>query len=107
MNYKIEKTLKKTKKVIIIVIVLWLTLTIVLATPMARSIVEAKKECNGYFDIEKFIDRMWNSWEHFGESLGTPFKRRIYKNIFKNRRRHNFICIICSNYRIYKNDAKA
>lgn len=42
MNYKIERTLKKSKNVFIVVIVLWILLSIVFVAPVARSIVEAK-----------------------------------------------------------------
>lgn len=41
MNYKIEKTLKKSKNVFIVVLVLWVLLSIVLVSPLAVSIVEA------------------------------------------------------------------
>lgn len=47
MNYKIEKTLKKSKTVFIVVIVLWVILSIVLVSPIAVSIVEATT--NRYF----------------------------------------------------------
>lgn len=41
MNYKIEKTLKKSKNVFIVVLVLWVILSIVLVSPLTVSIVEA------------------------------------------------------------------
>ncbi len=47
MNYKIEKTLKKSKMVFIVVAVLWVILSIVLVSPITVSIVEATT--NRYF----------------------------------------------------------
>ena len=41
MNYKIKKTLKKSKNVFIIFGILWILLSIVLVSPIAVSIVDA------------------------------------------------------------------
>lgn len=46
MNYKIEKTLKKSKNVFIVVLVLWVILSIVLVSPLTVSIVEATVDRN-------------------------------------------------------------
>ncbi len=41
MNYKIKSALNKSKNALIIVVILWVTLSIVLVSPIAVSIVEA------------------------------------------------------------------
>ncbi len=41
MGDRIQRTLKKNNKVIIIVIALWILLSIVFSMPIARSIVDA------------------------------------------------------------------
>ena len=41
MKDRIQKTLRKNKKVIIIVIALWIILSIVFSMPIAKSIVQA------------------------------------------------------------------
>lgn len=46
MNYKIEKTLKKSKNVFIVFGILWVALSIVFVSPIAVSVVESKVDRN-------------------------------------------------------------
>ena len=71
MNYKIERTLKKSKNVIIIVAVLWVLLSIVLVSPITVSIVEATE--NGIFDFGIFIEKMFSRIIDIGYNLGKIF----------------------------------
>ncbi len=41
MNYKVQNALNKSKNAVIIVLILWVTLSIVLVSPITVSIVEA------------------------------------------------------------------
>ena len=41
MNYKFKSALEKSRKAIIIVAILWVTISIVLVSPIAVSIVDA------------------------------------------------------------------
>lgn len=41
MNYKVQSALNKSKNAVIIVLILWVTLSIVLVSPLTVSIVEA------------------------------------------------------------------
>ena len=71
MNYKIERTLKKSKNVIIIVAVLWVLLSIVLVSPIAVSMVEATE--NGVFNMGNFIEKMFSNLINIGYNLGKIF----------------------------------
>ncbi len=46
MNYKVKNALSKSKNALIIVVILWVTLSIVLVSPITVSIVEATANRN-------------------------------------------------------------
>jgi len=46
MNYKIQRNLKKNKKVFVIAIIIWIVLSILFSMPVAKSIVESKVNRN-------------------------------------------------------------
>ncbi len=81
MNYKIERTLKKSKNVLIIVVVLWVLLSIVLVSPIAFSIVEATE--NGVFNMGNFIEKMFSNLINIGDNLGKIFTSEYVTTFWK------------------------
>ncbi len=71
MNYKIERTLKKSKNVFIVIAVLWVLLSIVLVSPVTVSIVQATE--NGVFNFGNFIEKMFSNIIDIGGNLGKIF----------------------------------
>jgi len=64
MNYKMQESLKKNKKNLIIYAILWLIIAIVFVSPMAYSAYLSLED--GAFNLEEFIDV-------FGTSIADPF----------------------------------
>ena len=60
MNYKIEGTLKKSRKYFIIFGILWLVLAIVLVAPIEHSSFVANT-AEGGFNLSEFIDTLMNT----------------------------------------------
>ena len=88
MNYKVKKTLKDNKKSMILIGVLWIILTIILVSPIAKSIVDATD--NGVFVFGKFLAQVFQNivsfnsiTQVFGAAyIGTFFKTLLWFSIF-------------------------
>ena len=94
MNYKIERTLKKSKNVIIIVAVLWVLLSIVLVSPITVSIVEATE--NGIFNFGDFIEKMFSNIIDMGGNLGKIFKSEYIEIFWKTEGYTSILLLICA-----------
>lgn len=81
MNYKIEKTLKKSKNVIIITIILWVVLSIVLVSPITVSVVEST--INGAFDMNSFFSSLFSTIGNIGDNLGKVLKSNYIGTFWK------------------------
>ena len=88
MNYKVRKTLKDNRKSMILIGVLWIILTIILVSPIAKSIVDATD--NGVFVLGKFLTDVFSNivsfnsiTQVFGAAyIGTFFKTLLWFSIF-------------------------
>ena len=94
MNYKIERTLKKSKNVIIIVAVLLVLLSIVLVSPITVSIVEATE--NGIFDFGNFIEQMFSRITNIGYNLGKIFTSEYIGVFWKTEGYFSMLLLICA-----------
>ncbi len=72
MNYKLKNAVSKSKNALIIVVILWITLSIVLVSPITVSIVEAT--VNGVFNFGDFIENLFSAILSIGNNLGKIFK---------------------------------
>ena len=70
MGYKLNKTLKDSKKSIIIIAVLWVILSIVFVAPISYSIGEASK--SGAFNMTFFLELVFSELTSF-TSIGRVF----------------------------------
>ena len=81
MNYKLKGALKKSKIVVIIMALIWITLSILLASPIAVSIVEAS---NGEsFDSNLFFEKIFSNITNIGENLGKIFRSNYFGTFLK------------------------
>ncbi|MCI9040177.1 MAG: type IV secretory system conjugative DNA transfer family protein [Clostridia bacterium] len=88
MNYKVKKTLKDNRKSMIVIGVLWIILTIILVSPIAKSIVDATD--NGTFALGKFLTDVFGNivsfnsiTQVFGAAyIGTFLKTLLWFSIF-------------------------
>ena len=88
MNYKVKKTLKDNRKSMIVIGVLWIILTIILVSPIAKSIVDATD--NGTFALGKFLTEVFSNivsfnsiTQVFGAAyIGTFLKTLLWFSIF-------------------------
>lgn len=88
MNYKVKKTLKDNRKSMIVIGVLWIILTIILVSPIAKSIVDATD--NGAFAFGKFLTEIFGNivsfnsiTQVFGAAyIGTFLKTLLWFSIF-------------------------
>lgn len=88
MNYKVKKTLKDNRKSMIVIGVLWIILTIILVSPIAKSIVDATD--NGVFAFGKFLTDVFGNivsfnsiTQVFGAAyIGTFLKTLLWFSIF-------------------------
>lgn len=94
MNYKIERTLKKSGNIIIVVLVLWVLLSIVFASPVAVSIVEATE--NGVFDFGHFIENLFSNLTKIGSNLGKVFTDGYVKVFLKTEGYFSIALLICA-----------
>ena len=94
MNYKIERTLKKSKNVLIIVIVLWVLLSIVLVSPITVSIVNST--VNGIFHFGDFIEAMVSNITDIGGNLGKIFKSDYISVFWKTEGYFSIALLICA-----------
>lgn len=94
MNYKIEKTLKKSKSLFIIVIVLWILLSIVLVSPITVSIVQATE--NGLFNMGNFVQEMFYNITDIGGNLGKVFTDAYVRVFWKTEGFFSIILLICA-----------
>ncbi len=87
MNYKVKKTLKDNKKVLIVIAILWFILTIIFVSPIAYSIGQATN--NGVFNLSKFFEVLITNVISFStitkvfsaEYIGIFFKTLLYFTI--------------------------
>lgn len=104
MNYKVKKTLKDNRKSMILIGVLWIILTIILVSPIAKSIVDATD--NGVFVVGKFLSQVFNDivsfnsiTQVFGEAyIGTFFKTLLWFSIFY---------VICTTIGLFRSKPKS
>ena len=68
MGYKLKESFKKSKWMTIIMIAIWITLSILLAAPIATSITETKLNGNDFFE------NMFNNLLNVEDNLGKIFK---------------------------------
>ena len=88
MNYKVKKTLKDNKKSMIVIGVVWIASIILLASPIAHSIVNATN--NGIFNFGTFLENIGPDLVSFNtitkvfaeEYIGTFLKTTLYTTIF-------------------------
>ncbi len=88
MNYKVKKAMKANKASLVIIAVLWLILTVVLVSPIAYSIAEAKAD-NGIFSMSKFMENLVPAITSFNtffkifaaQYIGIFFKTLLYFTI--------------------------
>lgn len=88
MNYKVKKTLKDNKKSMIVIGVVWIASIILLASPIAHSIVNSSN--NGIFDFGTFLENIGPDFISFSsitkvfgaEYIGTFLKTTLYVTIF-------------------------
>ncbi len=104
MNYKIERTLKKSENVIIIVAVLWVLLSIVLVSPITVSIVESTE--NGIFDFGDFTEAMFSKITDIGGNLGKIFKSDYISVFWKTEGYFSIALLICASIGFVKSMPK-
>ena len=81
MNYKLKNAVSKSKNALIIVVILWITLSIVLVSPITVSIVEAT--VNGVFNFGDFIENLFSAILSIGENLGKVFTSEYIRVFWK------------------------
>lgn len=104
MNYKVKKTLKDNRKSMIVIGVLWIILTIILVSPIAKSIVDATD--NGVFVLGKFLGQVFQNivsfnsiTQIFGAAyIGTFFKTLLWFSIFY---------VICATIGLFRSKPKS
>ncbi len=94
MNYKIEKTLKKSKNIFIVVAVLWVILSIVLVSPITVSIVESTE--NGIFDFGQFTEDMFSNITNIGSNLSKVFTSEYVKIFWKTEAYFSIFLLFCA-----------
>ena len=104
MNYKIERTLKKSKNVIIIVAVLWVLLSIVLVSSITVSIVETTE--NGIFNFGNFIEKMFYRITDIGYNLGRIFADGYVGVFWKTEGYFSILLLICATIGFVKSMPK-
>lgn len=104
MNYKIERTLKKSKSVFIIVAILWVILSIVLVSPTAVSIVDATK--NGMFSFESFLDNLFSNIGAVGNNFSKIFTSNYISTFWKTEGYFSIALLICATIGFVKSMPK-
>ena len=82
MNYKVKKTLKDNRKSMILIGVLWIILTIILVSPIAKSIVDATD--NGVFVFGKFLAQVFQdivSFNSITQIFGAAYIATFFKTL--------------------------
>ena len=92
MNYKIEKVLKKNKKVFIVGLIIWVLLSILLISPISVSIVEATE--NGVFNLDNFFDKLFSNFGSIGSNLGKNLGNMNYIGTFWKAQGYLIIAIL-------------
>ena len=80
MNYKIKKALKKSAMPLIVMISVWITLTILLISPIVVSLVESNNS-DGFFEV------FFSTAGNIGENLGKLFKSNYITTFLKAKSR--------------------
>ena len=69
MNYKVQGTIRRNKRNMIIFLILWVILSIVFVMPIAYAIKEANLQ-TGAFNMKIFLEQIYFAMNHFGTVIG-------------------------------------
>ena len=104
MNYKVKKTLKDNKKSMILIGVLWIILTIILVSPIAKAIVDATD--NGVFVFGKFLGQVFNDIVSFN-SITQVFGAAYIGTFFKTLLWFSIFYVICTTIGLFRSKPKS
>lgn len=90
---KFKRTLKQSKRFLIVIGVLWVFLAIVLVSPIAYSIVEATKQ--GPFDLTIFVEELIPSIVSF-TSITKMFSKAYFNIYVHCLTNYTILFVICS-----------
>lgn len=91
---KFKRTLKQSKRFLIVIGVLWVVLAIVLVSPIAYSIVEATNSL-GKFDLTKFVETVVPTMVSFS-SIFKMFSATYFGTFTKCLMNFTIVFIFCS-----------
>lgn len=104
MNYKVKKTLKDNRKSMILIGVLWIILTIILVSPIAKSIVDATD--NGVFVFGKFLTEVFQDIVSFN-SITQVFRAAYIGTFFKTLLWFSIFYAICTTIGLFRSKPKS
>lgn len=90
---KFKRTLKQSKRFLIIIGVLWVFLAIVLIAPIAEAIVDASK--TGVFVLDTFVNSLINAIKNFS-SITKMFSKEYIGTFGSCLMNYTILFIICS-----------
>jgi len=90
---KFKRTLKQSKRFLIIIGVLWVFLAIVLIAPIAEAITDASK--TGVFILDTFVNRLIPAITSFS-SIGKMFSKQYISTFGSCLMNYTIVFIICS-----------
>lgn len=90
---KFKRTLKQSKKILIIIGVLWVFLAIVLVSPIAETIADASK--TGVFEFNTFVNRLIPAITSFS-SITRMFSAEYISTFGSCLMNYTILFIICS-----------
>lgn len=90
---KFKRTLKQSKKILIIIGVLWVFLAIVLVSPIAEAIADASK--TGVFEFNTFVNRLIPAITSFS-SITRMFSAEYISTFGNCLMNYTILFIICS-----------
>jgi len=104
MNYKVKKTLKDNRKSMILIGVLWIILTIILVSPIAKAIVDATD--NGVFVFGKFLEQVFKDIVSFN-SITQVFSAAYIGTFFKTLLWFSIFYAICTTIGLFRSKPKS
>ena len=104
MNYKVKKTLKDNRKSMILIGVLWIILTIILVSPIAKSIVDATD--NGVVVFGKFLTEVFQDIVSFN-SITQVFGAAYIGTFFKTLLWFSIFYVICTTIGLFRSKPKS
>ncbi len=104
MNYKVRKTLKDNRKNMVVIGVLWIILTIILVSPIAKAIVDSTD--NGVFVFGKFLGQVFNDIVSFN-SITQVFNAAYIGTFFKTLLWFSIFYAICTTIGLFRSKPKS